>query len=186
MIFPPIMKFFPPLLGVLLAVVLAFSSCHRQRFREQFAEVMNNSISFPEKVSCVWKRELYPMPDSLSGKTKLIIFVGSSECTKCSISQSIRYTDLYLFSKEVGSFELVLLFSLNNDERDEIIDFICSMDFPFPVFIDEDRYFLRLNPFLASDKRFQCICVDRTGRPLYVGNPINGDSWMELFKKVIS
>ena len=63
-------RFLPIVLLCLLALVP--TGCKKARLRAQLKELMGSTIVLPEKISCVYNGEIFPMPDSLRSKAKLI------------------------------------------------------------------------------------------------------------------
>lgn len=128
---------------------------------------------------------VYPMPDSLNNKSKLIVYIDTVGCSKCRISRLIRYEELFRLSKSSGAFELVVMISTKEKEREAIIEHLSLINLPFPVYIDKNNNYLKMNPLLSDNERFYNLCINKEGLPIYIGDPTSGPDWMELFKNVI-
>lgn len=50
---------------VLCLLAIASCGCKKVQLRAQLKELMDSTIVLPEKISCVYNGEVYPMPDSL-------------------------------------------------------------------------------------------------------------------------
>lgn len=76
---------------------------------KQLRELMDSSIKLPANVLCVYEGVVSSMPDSLRSKTRFIVFVDSTECSRCRISRFARYIDLFRLSDETRAFIPILL-----------------------------------------------------------------------------
>ena len=82
-------------LGVLIVMT---ASCKKAVLRSQLKDLMASTIVLPEKISCVDNGKVFPMPDSLRNKAKLIVYIDSTECTSCRISHLGLYNNTFRIS----------------------------------------------------------------------------------------
>ena len=169
------------LLAFLCLLAVSFTGCKKARLRAQVRELMKSTITLPKDISCVFNGKVYPMPDSLRKGTKLIIFVDSTECSKCRISRFIQYEPFFKESLKTGRFDVLLLLSIKENETEELVSFLSLIESPFPIYIDDKHCFMQLNPILSSDSRFQGLLIDREGHPLLIGDPASSDKIREMF-----
>lgn len=174
------------ILATLFLLVVTTTGCKRVRIIVQTARLMQSTITLPEKISCVRDGEVSLMPDSLRNKTKFIVFVDSTECSKCRISRFVRYGDMFRLSAETQAFVPILLLSTTKSEQQEIIEHLQQIELPFPVYLDMDHTFAQDNPLLmAADWRLHSVTVDGTGKVLLPGNPVENGKLMDLFRREI-
>lgn len=171
------------IVSIVLLCLLALvpTSCKKAKLRAQLKELMGSTIVLPEKITCVYNGEVYPMPDSVRNKRKLIVFVDSTECSKCRMSRFIQYEPFLKVSDSSGKYEVLLLLSIKEAESEELIEFLSLLDSPYPVFIDSKHEFLRINSVIPADPRFHSMLIDGDGRPLLFGDPASGDRLKKLF-----
>ena len=174
------------LIMVLCLLAVASTGCKKARLRAQLKELMSSTIVLPEKISCVYNGEVFPMPDSLRDKAKLFVYIDSTECSKCRISRFIQYDPFFAEAEASSKYEVMLLLSFKEGESEEIIEFLTLLELPFPVFIDIEHLFSHLNPLLPSDYRFHSMLLDRRGRPLFFGDPVSNDKARDLFYNRLS
>ena len=167
----------------LLAVVSP--GCKKARIRAQLKELMGSTIVLPERITCVKGGEVYPMPDSLRGKAKLLVYVDSTECSKCRISRFVRYEPFFKEAERSGKFEVMLLLSVKESEYAEIIEHLELLENPFPVYVDEDHAFLSQNPELPGDSRFHGMFLQADGRPLLFGDPMANEETEKLYFSIL-
>ena len=79
------------LIAAMCLLAVTSTGCKKAQLRRQLKELMGTTIVLPEKITCVYNGEVYPMPDSLREKPKLIIYIDSTECTTCRISHFGEY-----------------------------------------------------------------------------------------------
>lgn len=172
------------LIGLCL-IAVATAGCKKARLRSQLKELMGSTIVLPEKISCVRDGEMYPMPDSVRQKAKLLVYVDSTECSKCRISRFVRYEPFFKESERDGKFEVVLLLSIKASEYAETVEYLELLENPFPVYIDEEHAFLGRNPVLPADSRLHGMFLQADGRPVLFGDPAAGEKIEELYFKVL-
>lgn len=165
--------------------VFFVSGCKKAKLRSQLKELMASTIVLPDKITCVNNGLEYPMPDSLRDRTKLIIYVDSTECTACRMNRIKGYQHLFLFSREAGSFDLVLLFPNVNLYGVAASRYLSDMEIDLPVYFDDDNTFLDLNPSVPNDTRLQSFLVDKAGSPLCVGDPAVSSKMFQFFLKTL-
>ena len=110
------------ILATLCLLAAATTGCKRVRIAAQTARLMRSAVTLPDNISCVHEGEIFPMPDSLRSKTKFIVFVDSTECSKCRISRFVRYGDMFRLSAETRAFVPIFLLSTAKAEQQEIIE----------------------------------------------------------------
>lgn len=168
----------------LLALVL--TGCKKARLRVQLRELMDSTIVLPDKVSCVYKGEVYPMPDSLRSIPKFIVYVDSTECTTCRISRLEMYRPLFNISDRQHNFTVMILFPEVDLKGIPIGRYLSDIAVEMPIYIDNENEFLRTNPAVpANAPMMQAFWVDEENHPVMVGDPIRSERVMQLLKKKI-
>lgn len=166
---------------LLCLLALVSTSCKKAKLRAQLKELMGSTIVLPEKILCVYNGEVYPMPDSLQGKAKLIVYIDSAECTTCRISHIEMYHELFQVSKEYESFAVMLLLSNINLNGIPVIRYLSDLRIEHPVYVDVDNEFLMINPVIPEDNRMHAFFIDKIGTPLCVGDPVGSEKMLQLF-----
>lgn len=169
------------LLAFLCLLAVSFTGCKKARLRAQLKELMGSTIVLPEKISCVYNGEVFPMPDSLRDSPSLIVYVDSAECTTCRISHIEMYHELFHISEEYGSFEVVLLLSNVDLNGIPLIRYLADLEIEHPVYVDVENEFLKLNPVIPADRRMHAFLIDKTGTPICVGDPVGSDNLLRVF-----
>jgi len=172
-------------IGFLCLLAVAMTGCKKARLRTQLKELMGSTIVLPEKISCVYKGEVYPMPDSLRDKAMLIMYIDSTECTGCRLSKLVEY---HSFAEKLQDWDAVffVLMTPKWNEHEYVTDLILSYVYPFPVFLDDEGAFFLRNPqFVAKPSNLHTVLVDQEKRTVLIGDPQGSDAMSELFFKRI-
>lgn len=174
------------ILIVLLILLFVPSGCRRARVRSQIRELMSTTIVLPDKISCVYNGEVFPMPDSLREKPKLIVYIDSTECSKCRITKFIRYDETFDFARESGLFEVMLLLSAKQGERGDIKDHLLNIELFCPVYFDVENDFGHLNPSIIKTTVPHSFLVDSKGAIRMVGDPSSSKQIFDLLRKRVN
>ena len=116
----------------------------------------------------------------------LIVFVDSTECSRCRIDKLNRYHDYIALSEEKNTFNVLFLLSINKKSRDEVIEYLLLTEPDYPIYIDENNDFRSLNPSIPDDTRFHTILVNGKGKAILVGDPMANASIRTIFDNVIN
>ena len=169
------------LIAVLCFLAVASNGCKKARLRSQLKELMGSTIVLPEKISCVYNGEVYPMPDSLLNKAKLLMYIDSTECTGCRLSKLIQYGP-FAESLRTWGTEFFVLLTPKQKEKEYVTDLTLSYAYPFPVFLDETGDFFKMNRKFRGKPSSLCIVlVDRDHKPVLFGDPLGSDAMAQLF-----
>lgn len=169
----------------LCVLALTLTGCKKARMRSQLKGLMESTISLPEKITCVENGETYPMPDSLRGRAKLIIYVDSTECTTCRINRLLGYQRIHFFSQTVGSFDLMILFPNIDLYGVPATRYVADLGIELPVYFDDENSFSALNSSVPQDSRMHSFLIDEDGTPLCVGDPVTSEKMFQFFLEAV-
>jgi len=169
-----------------VAAIMLSVSCGRITARRTLEAMTSEGIRLPDSLSCIRDGVKTPVPGGLDKKNRLVVFVDSSECTKCRISNFIRYGGAVELSENGCPFEVLFLLSIAPESYAEMVEYVQLSGLDFPVYIDETNAFRSLNPAVPDDSRYHSILIDDEGKVLFVGNPSAGETMWGLFQKAVS
>ena len=174
------------LIAAMCLLAVTSTGCKKAQLRRQLKELMGTTIVLPEKITCVYNGEVYPMPDSLREKPKLIIYIDSTECTTCRISHLLEYQELFDLAEERQSFTMMILIWNKDFDAISLERYLSDLQLEYPLFVDMECRFLEDNPSLPSDNRLHSFLVDGTGHPICVGDPGRAEKMMEVYRNSIA
>lgn len=169
---------------ILCLATIGFSGCRKFETRRMLRKMMGSVVILPEKVLCVQNGQVFPMPEELRSRPKLIVFVDSTACSKCRIDKFAQYGSLLDLSKNTETFEVMFLLSPKKTECQDIMSHLILSMPPYPVYIDQSNRFREENPFIPDNVAMHTISVDVGNKIMLVGDPIYNDSVMELLNEI--
>lgn len=177
----------PLLFLFLLPLLLCVAACNGEKksVQQTLERIMESEVSLPAEIEEICGGEGYMLPDSVRTAEKLLYFVDSLQCSTCQISKFVRFGEIMRKADSTGRFELMFLVSPKKGEKEFIRDYIKSIEMPFPICVDLDNAFRRINPAIPDDVRFHCLYLDAEGRPLLAGDPTVSENISALLDKII-
>ena len=171
---------------IICLATTGLASCRKFETRRMLRKMMGSTVVLPEKVLCVQNGQVFPMPEELRSRPKLIVFVDSTECSKCRIDNFVRYGSLLDLSLNTGAFEMMFLLSTEKTDYRNIVEHLVESSPPYTVFLDSENKFRDDNPIIPDNSAMHTLTVDSDNRVLLVGDPIYNESIMNLFRKVFN
>lgn len=177
--------------GALLFVLSSYSlmliSCGDHNLHRELEVFTEKEVVVPVEL-----RQMVDGRDSLvlnSGdrSARLIVWVDSVACSSCRINQMFQYTEMIDFRKESGDgFVPLFVFSPPRAKIDDVKLTLKHSGLQFPLFIDERGLFAAANPHIPTDSRFHTFLLDKNGKVVLVGDPVNNPPLWELYKTTIT
>lgn len=159
-----------------------FISCNS--IQSSMRSVSGHIVSIPDSCTIVYGNSAVPMLSSPVHPV-FLVYMDSSECSSCLIPKLHRYDDLYAESIRTQQFTLCIIISPKKHFCRQIVPYILSQSFQFPVFIDKEYRFYDLNPHIPTDERFHYLLTNSEGFPIFVGDPLRSDRLMQLFRSAV-
>ena len=123
------------------------------------------------------------MPDSLRDKAKMIVYIDSSECQTCRLSQLALYGRLYDMTRETNSFAFLFLLGNTSFGQIPLTRYLADQDYSFPVFIDDRSCFLMMNAVVPKSTIFHSLFLSPDNRVEFVGDPIRNPNIMTFLER---
>ena len=170
---------------IICLICIAFlTSCAEYGTGKILKKFMNETVSLPKDMHSVQDRSM----SSVSNFDKRPTFVIYHDSLACNTCQIIHMTDnIKLYERaDTSDFQVVTVFSPRQEEYDEVMRQLMILDFPYPVYVDFNCSFRKLNTGIPEDVRFHSFLLDKNGHPVFVGNPNANETLNHLFEKVLS
>lgn len=87
------------------------------------------------------------------------------------------------YADSSNAFKVMFLLSPKKAEKEKIREYIRLVYMPYPICVDTDNAFRRMNPCIPDDYRFHCLYIGSDGVPLFVGDPTSNKKLGELFRR---
>ena len=116
----------------------------------------------------------------------LVVYIDSVTCATCHIKGMFQYDEMITFGADsLLGYAPVFIFS---PRRIQYIDVMRALQFTglnYPALIDENGLFPAANPQIPSDGRFHTFLLDKNGKVVLFGDPVNNPQLWELYKTTI-
>lgn len=169
----------------ILIMVVCLTGCEKYFMRVNLKRMTGNTIFLSERIVSVFDSEVGPLDDSLLSVPKLVVYIDSTECESCRVQKLYQYNRLAELSRNSMKYELFILFSPKQKGKEQFVKLLQHMDYPFPVYIDIENEFEKMNTFIPRDPRFHTFLVDGSNNPVIVGDPLAGEKMEEIFMSVL-
>ena len=70
--------------------------------------------------------------------------------------------DLFEISERTNLFQLILMVSLGKKSHDDIVKHLQMTELDYPVYIDDENAFRKLNPAIPDDPQYDCEALHPT------------------------
>ena len=113
----------------------------------------------------------------------VISYVDSSGCIDCRLNLP-KWTEFANMLDSVSGYTIPILFIFNPKDKRYLIKLLKRVHFSYPVCIDEEDDFNKLNHF-PDDMNFQTFLIDKTHKVIAIGNPILNPGVGNLYVNII-
>lgn len=144
-----------------------------------------SEITIPMSITVIENGKVFDT-DYFVTRPTFVAHFPPEDCIDCQIAHLADYYPLLALAEKY-SFDVLLIVSPSEEDNLRIISSIIGGKFLFPVLVDPEDSFSRLNPDIPSDPRFNHFLIDRDRHPVFVGNPlINTKVYKQFIKKLKS
>lgn len=113
----------------------------------------------------------------------IVSYVDSLGCLNCKL-QLDTWSDFIRKKDTLSQKKVELLFFMHPLNRKELLSLLREHGFAYPVCIDTNDVFNRLNHF-PTDVAFQTFLLNRDNKVVAIGNPIHNPNVKELYTSII-
>jgi hypothetical protein len=118
---------------------------------------------------------------------RFIVYVDSLECSSCRVGRMDEYNEIIDYQDSVGvQYMPIFIFSPPERIVEDLLYQIRISYFDYPILLDENGLFPAANPHIPADSRFHTFLIDKNGRVVLVGDPVNNPQLWELYKTTIT
>lgn len=116
---------------------------------------------------------------------KIIIYIDSTECSACKISNLNKYNDIYYSALKTKRYIPIMIFSPSSKKVFEVINLLKYSDFHHSIYIDSHHHFSNNNS-IPIDKRLHTFLVNKDNKVILLGDPTNNVALWNLYVKTIN
>lgn len=172
------------LLGVCFALL---ASCRERKTKKDVEKLLSAEIVVPSEIGQVLFGRDTMLVDTGGSPARLVIYTDSLSCSSCRLKYMFEYNDILGLHEELRSeFWPIFVFSPRSGLSAEIRNTLLLYRFDYPILLDDKGRFPAANPHIPADSRFHTFLLDRNGKVVLVGNPVNNPPLWELYKTTIN
>lgn len=118
---------------------------------------------------------------------KFVVLYDSTECSSCRVNRLEQYNVISDLTDRYGvRVSPIIIFSPAYAQMSELKRELSLQKLRFPIYIDSDHTFERINPCIPVDRRLHAFLLDRDNEVVLIGDPINNPVLWDLYAKTIS
>jgi len=169
-----------------LFAVSFLCSCANNGLVREIDDFMGQQIIVSSEWHTIWKGEETFLYRFTEVPIKLVVWFDSLSCASCQIVRMYEWDDIVAHASSFEKlFNVIFLFTPNQEELSEVSMMLKRVSFGYPVFIDQDATFVKQNPNLPQNRKLHIFLLDKNNKVVMVGNPLHNPKLWELYKKTI-
>ncbi len=166
--------------------VLLLLSCGNKKLQKQLEEFIQSEVVVPYDMRQLVEGRGLVATNNIAGSIQLVIWADSVACSSCRLNNIFEYDEIIHFREEAGEkYVPIFLFSPSHAKINDVTQTLDKIRFDYPIVIDERQAFPAANPHIPADSRFHTFLLDRNGKVILVGDPVNNPQLWELYKSTI-
>lgn len=145
----------------------------------------NREVIFPKDTSFVsYSRKFGERKVHLQkGEYTILNYADSTGCMSCKL-QLPDWSEFINFVDSLSNGTVPFVFVFQSNAKNDMIHFLEKVGFDYPVYIDENNNFDKLNKF-PTEMELQTFLLDSNNRVVAMGNPVHNHKVKELYLDII-
>lgn len=163
-------------------IVFSLMSCSRRHTWNELIDLTRAQIHFPELSNVARNNRLNQQKNGL---IKFVIHYDSSECSYCRVAHLCENSKIFKIKNDVKQFIPIILFSPAKDQCKHLQMSVKNHEFQEYIYIDSLNTFLKINPQIQKNHKYNSFLLDKNNRIVLVGNPLTSNAMWALFKSTL-
>ena len=174
---------------IILSVLFFFLcfACESKKKRKEIVKVLNEwtgkEVLIPDNVTFKSFAKDTVYNSVFEKEYKILLYIDTIGCISCN-------TKLHLWKNIIEEFNVTapdkvgFIFVFEFKKLSDAIFLLRDEDFNYPVIIDFERKFNKLNNFPVQ-REFHCFLLDKNNKVVLVGNPSENTEILNLYRQQI-
>ena len=121
-----------------------------------------------------------------SSSYKMVVYIDSTECTPCSLNKLRFWNPLInLAKRENIKIDYIFIVAPKPSEMDDINLELSVTDLQSSIYLDTAYVFRKRNSSIPNENKYHSFLLDKNDNICFVGNPIDNEKLMMVYKKAI-
>ena len=170
---------------ILLLLIISCGNTEAEKTRKLIEKWFGKEIFYPENVSFEsYSREYGDRKMNLvKGDYSILFYIDSVDCMSCKLRLD-KWGELIHVVDSVSDGRTPFVFVFQSKRKEDMIHFLKRSGFEYPVFIDTEGLFNRLNNLPDNDV-FHNFLLDKNNRIVAIGNPVDNPYVRQLYLDII-
>jgi len=169
-----------------LFTISLFCSCTTYRLTREIEEFTGQQINISKDWHTVWKGKDTLLYRFSEAPVKLVIWFDSLSCASCQIVRMYEWNNIIAYADSFEKrFHIIFLFTPNSEDLYETSLMLKRISFGYPVFIDQEKNFVKQNPKLPRNRQLHSFLLDKNNKVVLVGSPLYNPSLWKLYQNTI-
>ena len=175
------------ILQIIIPVVLLFLSCGNSRkIKEDLKILQSKSITIPKDVKILVHGEDSVINNFMDSELKWIVYADSVSCNSCIVSNMTNWMNLVFYAEAFNDrLKYYFIFNPRKSDEDDIRLSLKTSYFDYPIILDIDGKFEKLNPHLPKNKAMHTFLLDKDNKVILVGDPLRNKKIKETFYEMV-
>lgn len=156
---------------VLIHMVYAF---RQRKMDEEYEFLKSVKVSIPIENMTVFKpkRNIRTYSENKNENYKFIIYHDSLQCSSCELKRLTIWNSIISKTEAFGiNMDYYFIFSPLKGSEDKFKSNYLDSRLLYPIYIDTEYKFSKVNPFILKKNRYHCFVLDKGNRIVFIGNP---------------
>lgn len=151
----------------------------------EIRRVYGTKIELPDSLIVKNLKENLICTTQLGEYATMIIWYDSIRCSLCHLNIIEKWQDFFDYNGFLKGFKPIILFTPSQDERKVFEKPLVIPDFDYPIYVDIENSFAKINPQLSRCKSQNVFLLDRNGAIVLVGSPLSNKDMWNLYDNTI-
>lgn len=174
---------------ILLFGCLLFGGCRRDKetantdLQEYLGKFIGQELKLPSDSSCHFYGKSYGV-DYLNADYIILSYIEAKDCTPCHLKLPY-WKELNEQLDTLSNVYATSILIIQPDTLEKVTTFLDNAEYDFPIIVDTVGRWSKINN-LPEEQFFHSLLVDKTGKILSLGNPIENEAIRQLYLRIIT
>ena len=171
----------------IIITILFFISCvSNHEIKKDLKTLQSKRITFPTEVKLLINGKDTLINSFMDSELKLVVYSDSIACNTCIVSKMFIWDDFVEYAEEFDNrLKYYFIFSPKKNNEYSVRFELKDALFDYPVILDSNGKFEKLNPHLPKNKAMHTFLLDKDNKVILVGNPLNNPKIEEMFYEIV-
>lgn len=153
----------------------------------KISRMKETPIVFPLDSMDVWTPHERITIDTNKAKYKMVVYVDTTNCSSCALKHMFVWNDFLKYSDEHDDIlDFVFIIEARPGEGKSLKDIMYMTMLKHPIYIDNNRMFIRKNPSIPRETMFHTMLLDKNNNVILVGNPCKNEKIEKKLMQIIN